>query len=176
MPPKTGYFPRPWLPQEPSRLLALLHLLCLDFQVIVARVAHFTEPGHEEVIAPMIGWRVLLDVGELNELRCGGRGQCDGHLVPSLQVSPFGCHGEPRDHAPRDHVPRISSCGLPAQRSYRGLPGEGSRGGMMRGFLFPLRRANPHGREAIGNNNTETVQNTRLRPGAPMNAAMQEQI
>jgi hypothetical protein len=31
-------------------------------------VAHFTESGHKEVIAPMIGWGVLLDVGELHKL------------------------------------------------------------------------------------------------------------
>lgn len=42
--------------------------LSLDFQVIVAGVAHFTEAGHKEVIAPMIGWGVLLDVGKLHEL------------------------------------------------------------------------------------------------------------
>ena len=42
--------------------------LSLDFQVIVAGVAHLTEAGHEEVIAPVIGRGVLLDVGKLHEL------------------------------------------------------------------------------------------------------------
>lgn len=42
--------------------------LSLDFHVIVAGVAHFTEAGHKEVIAPVIGWGVLLDVGKLHKL------------------------------------------------------------------------------------------------------------
>lgn len=42
--------------------------LGLDFQVIVARVAHFTESGHKEVITAMVGWGVLLDVGKLHKL------------------------------------------------------------------------------------------------------------
>lgn len=42
--------------------------LSLDFRVIVAGVAHLTEAGHEEVVAPMVGGGVLLDVGKLHKL------------------------------------------------------------------------------------------------------------
>lgn len=55
-----------WAPSLP-------HLLGLDFHVIVAGVAHFTEAGHKEVVAPVIGWGVLFDVGELHKLP--GRGE-----------------------------------------------------------------------------------------------------
>lgn len=48
--------------------LAFRYSLSLDFQVIMAGVAHLTEAGHKEVIAPMIGWGVLLDVGKLHKL------------------------------------------------------------------------------------------------------------
>lgn len=48
--------------------LASPYSLRLDFQVVVAGVAHFAEAGHKEVIAPMIGGGVLLDVGKLHKL------------------------------------------------------------------------------------------------------------
>lgn len=62
----------------PKTHQCLCHLLCapqlplyslrLDFQVIMAAVAHFTEAGHKEVIAAMVGRGVLLDVGKLHKL------------------------------------------------------------------------------------------------------------
>lgn len=52
-------------PRTPPRLCCSLGL---DFQIIVAGVAHLTEAGHKEVIAPMVGWGVLLDVGKLHKL------------------------------------------------------------------------------------------------------------
>lgn len=63
-PPRTSVGPTHARP----RPLAFRYSLSLDFQVIVAGVAHLTEAGHKEVVAPMIGRGVLLDVGKLHKL------------------------------------------------------------------------------------------------------------
>lgn len=44
------------------------HSLCPDLQVIVAGVAHLTEAGDKEVIAAVVRWGVLLNVGKLHKL------------------------------------------------------------------------------------------------------------
>lgn len=46
----------------------LRHSLCPDVQVVVAGVAHLTEAGNKEVVAAVVRWGVLLDVGKLHEL------------------------------------------------------------------------------------------------------------
>ena len=73
------------LPLEAQPPQLPLYSLSLDLQVFMARVAHFTEARHEEIIAPMVGWGVLLYVGKLHKL-CGGRGEI---------------HREMTRHAPR---------------------------------------------------------------------------
>lgn len=45
-----------------------MYSLSLDLQVLVAGVAHFTEARHKEIVAPMVGRGVLLDVGEFHKL------------------------------------------------------------------------------------------------------------
>lgn len=44
------------------------HSLRPDVQVVVAGVAHLTEAGDKEVVAAVIRWGVLFDVGKLHEL------------------------------------------------------------------------------------------------------------
>lgn len=80
--------------------LAFPYSLSLDFQVIVAGVAHFTEAGHKEVVAPMVGWGVLLDVGELHKLR-GRRERHARERCPAVPLT-FGlqapCHSKAMGH------------------------------------------------------------------------------
>lgn len=44
------------------------HSLCPDVEVVVAGVAHLTEAGDKEVVAAVVRWGVLFDVGKLHEL------------------------------------------------------------------------------------------------------------
>lgn len=43
--------------------------LCADVRVFVGRMTHLAEAGYKEIIAAMVGGRVLFDVSELDKLQ-----------------------------------------------------------------------------------------------------------
>lgn len=59
------------LDKEKAQAFYPIHSLGSDLRVVMAGVAHLTEAGHEEVIAPVVGGGVLLDVRKLHELEEG---------------------------------------------------------------------------------------------------------
>lgn len=84
----------------------------------MAGVAHFTEAGHEEVVAPMVGRGVLLYVGKLHKLP-GRREGCRGGVttvLPAFElwdlVAPGPCcrtaRGQPHpgSHASQTRLPQ----------------------------------------------------------------------
>lgn len=48
-------------------------------RLFMSRVAHGTELGHEEVVATVVRWRVLLNVGKLHKLENGQRDEGNLH-------------------------------------------------------------------------------------------------
>lgn len=72
--------------------------------LFVGGVAHGAELGHEEVVAPMVGRRVFLDVGELHEL--GKAKAATRRRVKTGRVSPaeFVCLSSSADVPSHTHA------------------------------------------------------------------------
>lgn len=89
----------------------------------MAGVAHLAEAGHEEVVAAVIGGRVLLDVGELHELpsRRGREGNARERRPAGLLTF------EPGDSAPQGAPPPPPMLKPGEQQVPRAAPSPGDR-------------------------------------------------